>query len=291
MSRIKPEIIVRTIAVSEMIGAVFSIFFLFFGLTSATYHPLLIPIAGFLFCAIAFTFIAGYMLWRNKRTGFRLSIASQMLQVPLIGSSLVQYKIGMGLGGWIVATFGARLGIGLQMYIGGQHYLTFMNYGDIPLTLGVNYVALLFAAWLWRGLKIYWSDASGEEADYEQDDTFSTSDIYPSDLESSLAGWFQTKYPDSSLQTQLSNARVIDNQYTGDGFLIKLHVDEGLPVFEHESMTDDTLPGPRMELETAGLKYDAGSLLRFKDGKIKSLEIFSLEDDLPERIDGFELLQ
>lgn len=147
------HILRKIIAASQGIGAVLVACFMAYELIYTVFHPVLLFLAGYLFAACALGIYAGLLLWRDRRLGYLLSIVAQAVQVPLLVSSAVSYALIFGFGSWIYFTLsGDGWDAGIDFRLGELHQFYILGEG-LPVSIGVNLVALYFAVILWRALR------------------------------------------------------------------------------------------------------------------------------------------
>lgn len=143
----------KIIAASQGIGAMLVAIFLTYELYYTVFHPVLLFLAGYLFAACALGIYAGLLLWRDRRLGYPLSIVAQAVQVPLLVSPAVSYALIFGFGAWIYFTLsGDGWDAGINFRLGELHQFYILGEG-LPVSIGVNFVALYFAVILWRALR------------------------------------------------------------------------------------------------------------------------------------------
>lgn len=144
----------RIIAAGQIIGGILSAILLSIELPTLNYQMLLLPMVAFLYGVFILAVLAGLLLWRDRQWGYRLSLAVQALQVPLLSSSFMTYWLVFGVGGWASATFGNHPGFGVNFRFGGYYGLRFTNH-LAPTAIGINLVACFFLYCLWRHRKQY----------------------------------------------------------------------------------------------------------------------------------------
>jgi hypothetical protein len=72
------------------------------------------------------------------------------VQVPLLVSSAASYALIFGFGAWIYVTLsGDGWDAGINFRLGELHQFFIMGEG-LPVSIGINFVALFFAVILWR---------------------------------------------------------------------------------------------------------------------------------------------
>lgn len=110
-------------------------------------------IAVFLFAACALGLWAGQSLWRDRPLGYKLSIATQALQLPLVMSSSVNYALMFGVGAWVyVAREGGNWGVETKFRVGELYRFSVGGIAE-SVEVGVNVVACYFLYRLWRTLR------------------------------------------------------------------------------------------------------------------------------------------
>ena len=84
-------------------------------------------------------FVSGIWLWNSEKRGFRWSILIQSLQIPVVSSPMVVYKIVLGFGMTAYLTnFPPKIGYDL----GGQGFLVLAR-ATAPFQVGINFFAIL----------------------------------------------------------------------------------------------------------------------------------------------------
>jgi hypothetical protein len=144
------HILRKIIAATQGIGALLAACFTSYELIYTVFHPVLLFLAGYLFAACALGIYAGVLLWRDRRPGYPLSIVAQAVQIPLVVSSTVSYALIFGFGVWIYYTrSGDGWDAGINFRLGELHQFYILGEG-LPVSIGINLVALCFAVILWR---------------------------------------------------------------------------------------------------------------------------------------------
>lgn len=87
------------------------------------------------------SFWAGLLLWRQQRLGYRLTMITQILQIPVLSSTYLSYSFLSGL--QLKINIGAITGI--FYHIGSEIILGHVP--SDPFSLGINLVPLFF---LWK---------------------------------------------------------------------------------------------------------------------------------------------
>ncbi len=140
----------RLIAANQLLGGVAGIvlFLIFFHEAAASGLPPFVMWACQLFLCVAAAW-AGWLLWRDDRRGYRLSLAVQACQLLKFTSPYVAYVFLCGVA--FTYTFAPydpagksdiRLGVGAEFP------------GLAPLSFGVNLIAALSMLWLIRRLRV-----------------------------------------------------------------------------------------------------------------------------------------
>lgn len=142
----------RIIAVLQIAGSLLAAVYLLSSdppWTSAT-----VPIArrvlqGLAYLFFALAFYAGVRLWRGERSGARLSLILQAVQVPIVAIGTLRYELFVGF----------QMGVLLEWPIvrmivapgGGFDVSLNHSYGEVrPFSIGVNLIALVSAFYLAR---------------------------------------------------------------------------------------------------------------------------------------------
>jgi hypothetical protein len=140
--------VLKIIAACQIIGAVVGGVIVYqmlrFAEVEPEAQPLFIVLVSVLGLATLLALVAGVLLWARRPTGLGLSLLVQALQVPLITSSGLKYKLMFGAGAWICVEPGDELSIRVPINFGAAEAIA-INPG-LPLLVGVNLVALCFGA-------------------------------------------------------------------------------------------------------------------------------------------------
>jgi hypothetical protein len=143
----------KIIAVFQVSGAALAAIGLGYELFYVPFQTALVFLAAYLFAACALAISGGLLLWRDRRAGYRLSIAAQAAQIPLVSSTLISYGLIFGFGAWVSLTVSAEnWNAGIDFRLGELHQLHLFSEG-VPVSIGINFVALYFAVMLWRALR------------------------------------------------------------------------------------------------------------------------------------------
>ncbi len=97
----------------------------------------------------ALSLYAGIELWKEKRVGYKLSIFSQALQVPMFASSYVIYNFFSAIS---LSVLISELGPSIKFLIGNSFSLGFVR-PDVPFAFGINLVALAILIYLVHSLR------------------------------------------------------------------------------------------------------------------------------------------
>lgn len=97
----------------------------------------------------ALSLYAGIELWKEKRIGYKLSIFSQAIQVPLFASSYVIYNFFSAIS---LSVLFSEFGPSIKFLIGNSFSLGFVR-PDVPFAFGINLVALAILIYLVHGLR------------------------------------------------------------------------------------------------------------------------------------------
>ena len=103
------------------------------------------PMLAAAFSGYVLVLVAGVLLLRGSRFGRGLSIAAQAIQLPILSTGPLAYRLTAGLDvGWVLAASGSDL----SLYPGANFLLSTSN--TRPLSIGVNLVAALLLIALCR---------------------------------------------------------------------------------------------------------------------------------------------
>lgn len=141
----------RFIALSQAAGGVLVALMIAYDLLLIPFDPLVALLAAGLFAASALAVYGGVLLWLDRGRGYRLSIAAQAIQVPMLGSSAFSYALVFGFGAWFSFVWSEDgWTTGINYSLGELHQL--YPGGGPEIAVGVDIVALSFAFLLWRAL-------------------------------------------------------------------------------------------------------------------------------------------
>jgi hypothetical protein len=147
----------RSIAALQIVGAVLVVYSLSGEMAQRFSHrdfPVAVEylIALFLFAACALAISAGVLLWRDRPSGYGLSIVVQALQVPLLMSSFLNFSLMLGLGLWFyVSRSDGSWGVEAKFRFGETYRFSVASAGG-SFEIGVNLVACYFIYLLWRAV-------------------------------------------------------------------------------------------------------------------------------------------
>jgi hypothetical protein len=146
----------KTIAALQLSGAVLTALLLGYEVAHSSRQRALgfeYLIAAYLFAACALGIWAGVLLWRNRPLGYKLSIATQALQVPLVMSSPLSYALMFGVGAWVyLSRAGTSWGVETKFRV-GELYQFGVGRTAESVEFGVNVVACYIMYRLWRTLR------------------------------------------------------------------------------------------------------------------------------------------
>lgn len=97
----------------------------------------------------ALSLYAGLELWKEKRIGYKLSIFSQALQVPLVASNIVIYNFFSAIS---LSVLVSEFGPSIKFLLGNSFSLGFFR-PDVPFAFGLNLVALALLIYLVHRLR------------------------------------------------------------------------------------------------------------------------------------------
>jgi hypothetical protein len=83
--------------------------------------------------------LAGVLLWRNEHLGFRLSVLAQIAQVPVLTTSLVNYRAQTPVS--INASFDSAWNLGLQADLGSYFSLVLGRHAPVQ-SVALNVLAV-----------------------------------------------------------------------------------------------------------------------------------------------------
>ena len=135
MSRIP----IRTIAVLEILGGLFSLCFVGWAVVTQPSN-----IASTIIGAIALIIditavVAGVALWRGSAFGRKASMAIQAIQLPKIVSPIMIFLFSFGFDLWLHAS---ASGLGIQTAFFGSNQL-FLNVENAPGDIGISVTAII----------------------------------------------------------------------------------------------------------------------------------------------------
>jgi hypothetical protein len=146
--------VLKVIAACEIVGAVIGGIIVYemlrFAEVEPEQQPLFIVLVSVLGLATLLALVAGVLLWASRPAGVGLSLVVQALQLPLITSSALKYKLMFGVGAWVCVEPGEELSIRVPINFGAAEAIA-INPG-LPLLVGINLVALSFFAVLLHAL-------------------------------------------------------------------------------------------------------------------------------------------
>jgi hypothetical protein len=144
------KIWVRLIAVLEIIGGVFGVGFLIWGLSTAPFNPLLLLLVPIAVSIYIFSLVAGVALWRGSTFGRQASIIVQAIQLPKLVSPPLIFIFSFGCDVWIHYLWSAgSASVGFEFKLLAFNQF-FVNVRGAPLGLGVSITAAIFLAMLVR---------------------------------------------------------------------------------------------------------------------------------------------
>jgi hypothetical protein len=141
---------IRIIAVLEIVGGVFGIGLVAWGLFFTPFNPFLLVLVPIAIGIYIRSFVAGVALWRRSPFGRKASIIVQAIQLPKIVSPAVVFIFSFGLDLWVHQLWSGgltTLGFQLKLFAFNQLYI---NVPGAPIGLGVSITALVFLSMLIR---------------------------------------------------------------------------------------------------------------------------------------------
>lgn len=144
----------KVIALLEFGGGAAGLYNLWRQLSEPPESPWVYVLAVVVGAAYVLAVVAGILLWRTKRWGYRLSIAIQLLQLPKISGAHLTFMISFGFDAILMFMFGSNVDgarLSFNFKIGADHAF-FINYSEIPLALGFSLLSCFFLLVLFRCL-------------------------------------------------------------------------------------------------------------------------------------------
>ena len=138
------RVLLRIIAVLEMIGGVFGIFFVCWVALSSDLDLASMIVAGIEIAIFALSLASGIALWRRHPLGRKGSIVIQAIQIPKIVSPAIVFMFSFGFDVWIRYLQGSRLsnvGFDLRLLANSQ---LFINVPNTPSGFGISISACVF---------------------------------------------------------------------------------------------------------------------------------------------------
>lgn len=105
-------------------------------------------------------------------------------------------------------------------------------------------------------------------------------DTTPTEFERSVFRWIAERAHDPELGAQLARAEVAERWWTVVGCYTRIAVPDDAPASTRPYAGRGPLDGPCVK--SSALKYGAGTLLWFREGRAHQLEIFTYDDTFPE---------
>ena len=138
------KVLLRIIAVLEMIGGVFGIFFVCWVALTCDIDVVSMIVGGVEIAIFALSLAAGIALWRTHPFGRKESIVIQAIQIPKIVSPAIVFMFSFGFDVWIHYLQGSRLanvGFDLRLLANSQ---LFINVPHTPSGFGISISACVF---------------------------------------------------------------------------------------------------------------------------------------------------
>jgi len=102
-------------------------------------------------------------------------------------------------------------------------------------------------------------------------------------LEKSVIDWYWEKHP--FLKDQLSEERVISNEFSWSGFFIDFAEYESFPKIQSDLKSPIDWP----RIESPEIKTHIDAILFHDNWRIRTIDIHSFEDKIPENIETFSV--
>ena len=135
MSRIP----IRTIAVLEIIGGLFSLCFIGWAVATQPSNVASVMIGAIALIIDITAVVAGVALWRGTAFGRKASMAIQAIQLPKIVSPIMIFIFSFGFDLWLHAS---ASGFGIQTAFFGSNQL-FFNVENVPGNIGISVTAII----------------------------------------------------------------------------------------------------------------------------------------------------
>ena len=135
--------ITRTFALLETVGGIL-------GLGMSAYTVVVLGVdpssAALFLTPNAVAVYAGYLLWRERKRGYVLSLVLQAAQIFRVTSTVFFYEFVLGLGVTIGFTYDR---VFFYPKVGSAGWIGITN-TSLPFSIGINFVAVLGLIYLWR---------------------------------------------------------------------------------------------------------------------------------------------
>jgi len=109
-----------------------------------------------------------------------------------------------------------------------------------------------------------------------------------SKLEKDVLSWLYEKEEDPVIKSQIEAAKPIKRKYTSVGVWVHIDLPGNVEAVPDEYGDITAIPGPR--INSSNLKCGAESAIYITNGFLDTLEIFSVKDNFPEKLDHYELV-
>ena len=151
----------KLIAIYEILAGIVGLattFTLSIGALFFVHSPAMLLIPAILLAAPVLSIAGGYMMLRDRPRGVMVSRIAQVLQLPVLTTSYLTYKLGFGLFFSMAAGLGAasagtaRIATSVEYHLGAAFQLT-THFPPQPVAqslFGINFVALVLLILLWR---------------------------------------------------------------------------------------------------------------------------------------------
>jgi len=140
------RVLIRTIAVLEIVGGLSGIVFILWSLTNYSLQPLSLAIALFIVGIDVYSLAAGIALWPGTSFGRTASIIIQIIQIPKIFSSTLIFTFSFGVDLWINLLLDERfsaVGFQTSFLASNQLYLN-VKTGQTGIGLSLTGATFLF---------------------------------------------------------------------------------------------------------------------------------------------------
>ena len=135
----------RVIATFQIVGSSAAAVFFMSALPNTELHSGTVLVLLIMLGLFAFAFLSGIWLWNGESRGIRYSILVQALQIPVIDTAFLTYRMAFGFG--VALTFPDPVLVGFDF--GSSAVLTILS-GSETTRFGINLFAPIALAYLAR---------------------------------------------------------------------------------------------------------------------------------------------